>query len=118
MLLATTAPCIDRNAFHVQQGALDLMICNLLVLVTSLYRFFRSGDDIESPDNNPDSTAKSPESSSLQTAMDTLTIVDLERFETMSIRSTQSAPPPQSETIPMCNLSLRSTFDVTVEQAY
>ena len=111
-MLATTALYIYRNAFHVQQGALDLMISNLLVLVTSFYRFFRSGKDIENTDNDSDSTAKTSES------IDTLTTVDLERLETLSIRTTQSAPPPQSETTLMRNLSLRSTPGVMVEQAY
>lgn len=116
-------PCIDRNKFRVQQGVLDLMICNILVLVTSLYRFFPSGEDIENTDNNPDLTRtanlKPPESSPLQMDMDTLTTVDLERFEIMSIHSTQSAPgpTPQSGTTPMCNLSLRSSIDAAFEQA-
>ncbi|KAH0835483.1 hypothetical protein J3R83DRAFT_9148 [Lanmaoa asiatica] len=99
------------------EGALDLTICNLLVLVTGLYRFFRDGEDIENIDNSPSSTAKPPESPSLRTAMDTLTTVDLERFETMSIHSTQSTQISQPEMIPMHNISSRSCFDISVEHA-
>ncbi|KAN0077986.1 hypothetical protein V8E55_010043 [Tylopilus felleus] len=92
------------------EGALDLGICNLLVLVISAYRW--NGEDIEIMEN--DFTSKSPEpSSSSQTTIDTLTTVDLESFETMSIRSAQSAPIPQLKTTPTRHLPQRSSFDGT-----
>ncbi|KAF8553121.1 hypothetical protein OG21DRAFT_1477450 [Imleria badia] len=53
------------------EGAVDLIICNLVVLVSSAYRFFRNGEDIES--SHDDLTEKSRESSSSPTVMDTLT---------------------------------------------
>lgn len=94
---------------------MDLMDCNLLVLVVSLHRFLRKGEDIEnSAQNYLGSTPKPPEFSSLRTAMDTLTTVDLERLEITSIHSTQSAPIPQSSKILPQTVSSRSCFDVSL----
>ncbi|KAG8215636.1 hypothetical protein J3R82DRAFT_7506 [Butyriboletus roseoflavus] len=88
------------------EGALDLMICNLLVLVTGLYRFIQNGEDIEDTDRSSRVTAESPES--LRTVMDTLTTIDL---GTMSIFTTRSASITRSEATSVYSQTSRSCFD-------
>ncbi|KIJ62422.1 hypothetical protein HYDPIDRAFT_94501, partial [Hydnomerulius pinastri MD-312] len=93
------------------EGALGLMICNLLVIVTYFYRVFRNGEDIET---TSDPTYPKPTGSSVSlTTFSSLTTVDLEQFTSISIRSTRSAPIPRSEEISIPVISgTQSCFDV------
>ncbi|KAF9222194.1 hypothetical protein BS17DRAFT_195221 [Gyrodon lividus] len=97
------------------EGAMGLMICNLLVLVTYLYRVFRNGVDIEST-CDPTQTIKSTLVTSSRTTIATLTTVDLEHFTSISIQSTGSTPIIQAEALPIpVRSGARSYFDISTE---
>jgi len=87
------------------EGAVNLINCNLLILVTG---FFGNGQDVGSTSSSLGSTSVM---SSLR--RDTLTTVDLEHFEALSVYSTQSAPIPRSGGILSYSMSSRSCCNVS-----
>ncbi|EGO29462.1 hypothetical protein SERLADRAFT_365484 [Serpula lacrymans var. lacrymans S7.9] len=80
------------------EGAVSLIVCNLLVIVTYLYRLFRGGSDIDS--GYIHGTNKDSNSMSLETTTDRLTTIDLERLTAHSSQemtaSNFSSPPVTS----------------------
>ncbi|KAH7914891.1 hypothetical protein BJ138DRAFT_1142840 [Hygrophoropsis aurantiaca] len=74
------------------EGAVGLIVCNLLVVVTYFYRVFRGGEDIESTIEPKLVLFRS----SSTPATNTLTTVDLEHFTSISIVSSLSTLPSES----------------------